>query len=467
MYFAGNKNSESSKRMSKVSRIAISKKISASKYARLEMISSRLGKIRAAVWQEFGSIKGVGVNHRTIRDRWLKEGKAFNVPARLWKATLSDVIGDIGAYHEAAKFHVRKAVVKRTTDDAERKRMFILLKRNKWMEDSFLRRKMRKHFKHGKSRVNNQIVLDTGSYSSFINDDQAWLSVQSLDRGQRINIPLGTNVPPENTIRLILLDGKVEVHYSIDEPNCDRPCGKQVIGIDKGYTDAFTDSDGDKHGLGFGKVLSKESDYLKVKYKKRNKIRAIAKKALESGDLEKHRRIVDNNLGRSKLNNRKKCHKKTVRTIVFESAHSIVDKASQIVVEDLTKPIKSKKKISRNQKRRLAGWVKGLLAESLESVVRRRSASISLVNAAYTSQIDSKSKLLEGNRDGKLFYHANGDVSDADENAARNILARLLDDEISLYTPYTEVKKILQARADRARLGLLNQDTSLGIVPTQ
>ena len=53
-------------------------------------------------------------------------------------------------------------------------------------------------------------------------------------------------------------------------------------------------------------------------------------------------------------------------------------------------------------------------------------------------------------------------VQDADTNAARNILARQGDKEISLYTPYKQVKAILLRRTAevKQRLGLLNQDTS-------
>ena len=55
-----------------------------------------------------------------------------------------------------------------------------------------------------------------------------------------------------------------------------------------------------------------------------------------------------------------------------------------------------------------------------------------LVNPAYTSQIDSRTGLLQGKRRWDRFYGLDGVVLDADTNAARNILARLYDDEITL-----------------------------------
>ena len=36
----------------------------------------------------------------------------------------------------------------------------------------------------------------------------------------------------------------------------------------------------------------------------------------------------------------------------------------------------------------------------------------------------------------------------ADTNAARNILARMYDDEITLYTPFPEVKRLLRDRSE-------------------
>ena len=69
------------------------------------------------------------------------------------------------------------------------------------------------------------------------------------------------------------------------------------------------------------------------------------------------------------------------------------------------------------------------------------------MNAAYTSQMDSNTHLLAGSRVGDKFYCANGDVLQADFNAALNLLHRYSDKEITLYTPYREVRRILLARS--------------------
>lgn len=202
---------------SKVTRIAYGKDLNATKLNRLVEIADRLGKLRTEIWRRFGSINGVGVSHRTIRDQWLVEQREFDVPARLWEETLRDTLADIKAYCESAKEKVRRAIRKRTKDDKERKWLYTLLKSDKWLSDPYLRRMMRKHFKHGKTKVRNQIVLDTDCYKTFERDGQAWIAVMGLERGKRIVIPLNTIVQPTGTLRLIIRDGRVEIHYSIDE----------------------------------------------------------------------------------------------------------------------------------------------------------------------------------------------------------------------------------------------------------
>jgi hypothetical protein len=445
--------------MSKVTRIAYSRHLNQGKSERLAEIARRLSKLRAEVWRRYGSVQGVELTDRTIRDQWLAEGREFGVPARLWKETLRDTFGDIVAYREAAKVEVRKAIWKRTRDDEdERKRLYTLLKKDEWLEDSYLRRMMRKHYKHGHTEVANQIVLDSGCYTTFERNGQAWIKVMSLEHSKRIAIPLNTSRLPSGTLRLILRGGRVEVHYAVEaEDVCSvKPAGEEMVGIDKGYTEVFTDSDGDVHGEALGNLLSSESDYLKTKYQRRNRLRAIA-------EAKPHKRdkILRNNLGRKKLDQRKRKHTARVRDKVFKATHSVVDKASRVACEDLTSPI-SGRMYGKDQTRRLSGWVKGIMAKALEAVSQRRGSTLEIVNAAYTSQADSRYGVLLGHRRGDAFYCYDGEVLDADANAARNVLSRLYDDEIRLYTPYADVKDILLERTERfkQRMGLLIQDSS-------
>ena len=192
------------------------------------------------------------------------------------------------------------------------------------------------------------------------------------------------------------------------------------------------------------------------KGKARNKLHQIAKKK-----PHKAAKIYKFNLGRRKLECTNATQKKLIRNISFQAAHAIVDKAKEVRAEDLTNPVTVSKRWKKYN-RLMSGWAKGSLAEALESVTKARGSCLRLVNCAYTSQMDSNTHRLEGRRVGDKFHHltsspwinpgalrrflVNGDVSQADTNAAGNIKHRGDDTEITLFTSYREVKKILLDR---------------------
>lgn len=99
------------------------------------------------------------------------------------------------------------------------------------------------------------------------------------------------------------------------------------------------------------------------------------------------------------------------------------------------------------------------------SICQRRGSTLVLVSCAYTSQMDSRNGLLLGKRSGDSFYCHDGEVLQADENAARNVKARLFDPGIDRWTPYKKVKSILLERTKGHRLGLLNLDSSCTGLP--
>ncbi len=439
-------------RQAKVTRILRSQGLNQAKYDRLARIAGLCGRVRSDAWQRCSGLSTVRQFHYDIRDAWMAEGYGWHgLPARIGKATLADALGDIRACREAAKVPVKKAIWHRTRGDgAERHRLYSLLKQNRWDEDPFLHRQMRKQWKGGQSRVTNQIVADADSYTAQVWHGRAWLYLQGLERGQRIAIPLRGTHLPTGTLRIILQDnGQVEVHYAVAEEDvCStRPCGETTVGVDKGYTEAYTDSDGQRHGAGLGDLLTAESDDRKVKGQRRNRMRDLEQKHRDAGNVQKADNIRRHNLGNKKWDRRQGQHNARVRDHLCQAAHSIVDRAGTIASEDLTAPMKSAKVMHRDTQRRLNGWVKGIMVDTLTSISRRRGSALVLVNPAYTSQIDSRTGLLQGKRCGDRFYGLDGVVLDADTNAARNILARMYDTEISLYTPFREVKRLLRDRS--------------------
>ncbi|WP_262701612.1 MULTISPECIES: hypothetical protein [Streptomyces] len=275
----------------KVTRIAYSRDLNQGKYAQLNEQAIRLGGVRSLVWRQYGSIAGTGVKDRTVRDQWMRDGTAggFGVLANAWKETVRDAFADITANREAAKVKVRRAVSKLKVTEAEKKRLFTLLKRDQWKQDPYLSRMMRKHWRRGRNKTINQIAVRSDQYRTFTlaEGGNIWIAVPGLERRQLVTIPLNTTAAPTGTLRLILRNGRVEVHYAIDAettPSSKRPCGSRKIGVDKGYTEVLTDSDGQHHGPGLGQLLSSESDHRKAKGQRRAKLRALAEKAERRGD---------------------------------------------------------------------------------------------------------------------------------------------------------------------------------------
>ena len=86
----------------KVTRIATSKNLNPGKYASLEEQARRLGTVRSEVWQRYGSVGGVNLLDRTIRDEWLAQDRTFPVSANL---TTARGYRNTGSYDYYRIFH--------------------------------------------------------------------------------------------------------------------------------------------------------------------------------------------------------------------------------------------------------------------------------------------------------------------------------------------------------------------------
>ncbi|MFI1733091.1 hypothetical protein ACH40E_28550 [Streptomyces acidicola] len=451
----------------KVTRIAYAKELNQGKCQALAEQAWRLGGVRTLVWDRFGSLAGVGLSDRVIRDAWMADGTAstFGVGANAWKETVRDAVADIRASREAAKVQVRRAVCKRISDKYERKRLFGLIKNDGWRDDSYLSRLMRRHWKRGGNHAANQIVVRADKYRTFVLSEggDVWLSIPGLPGAGQVRIPLNTSVAPTGTLRLILRGGRVEVHFQIDASvmrSSARPHGAAKIGVDKGYTEVLVDSEREHHGRGLGRLLAAESDHRKVKNQRRSKLRVVAERARDRGDHAKADRIWKHNLGTLKRERRTARFRERVRTLTYEAVHSVVDKAHTVVAEDLSRSFSGHTRRGREMNRRLAAWTRGLTAQALHDVSERRGSALVLVNAAYTSQVDPVTNAFAVRR-GDRLHCSGGVVWQVDEAAAVNILQRDGDPDITLFTPHQRVRQILQERIDRQRTRLPVQDSNV------
>ena len=434
-------------------RVYYSKKLDEQTYSELTLIAKRLGILRKIIWHQFSS-SPKKLNDRKIRDIWLKEkenGTNFypkiidRLPARLWKETLRDTIGNINASFEAGFTEIIKRLY-RKYDKVEAKKLAKILKTD-YKSNNELHRMVRTLIPKGYSKADNLICLDEDCYS-FADDKSKIVQVMGLTPMKRLSIPMTTKNKPKGNFKIILKDGRCEfrVNYKYQIETIEKPI--EAIGVDKGYTEIFTDNTGGRHGEGFGKLLTKKSDFLDEKYKNRNKLFAIMKKSREYGNFKKANNIKTNNLGNKKLDKQKATMKIELKEKIYSAAKMLARKASIIAIEDLTFKTKSKGKFKKVN-RRLSSWIKGVIDEAIIKYCFIYGTKLVHVNAAYTSQGDSRYDCaLMGTRNGDSFIGFDEVVLDADVNAAINILARLYDKEINLYTIAEKVKEILIHRAE-------------------
>jgi hypothetical protein len=88
----------------------------------------------------------------------------IGLPAKLWEWSVNDTMKAICAQQEAAKTYLIRAIYRKTSDQAERKRLTTILRTNP-TADNWLHRQFRKQYQRGHTYVRNQIVYQGAGYS--------------------------------------------------------------------------------------------------------------------------------------------------------------------------------------------------------------------------------------------------------------------------------------------------------------
>ena len=304
-----------------------SKSLDNKTYSELKLIAKKLGILRKIIWHQFSS-NPKKLNDREIRDQWINARNnqtnfypkiIDQLPARLWKETLRDTIGTINAYFEAG-FKEAIKILYRKHGKTKAKELIKILKTD-YKSNKELHRLIRKTIPKGYSKADNIICLDEGCYTF----EQDILLVTGLRKRKMLSILLTTKYRPKGNFKIILKeDNKCELRVNFkyqSKIQIEKPY--EAIGVDKGYTEVFTDSTGERHGNDFGKLLTKKSDFLKEKYKNRNKLYAIMKNAKESENFKKANNIKKNNLGNKKLNKQKEKTNIELKEIIYKAAKNI------------------------------------------------------------------------------------------------------------------------------------------------
>jgi IS605 OrfB family transposase len=369
----------------------------------------------------------------------------IGLPSKLWEWSVNDTIKAILAQQEAAKTFIIRAIYRRAKDDDERTRLLGLM-HNDPTSDPWLHRVFRKLFQRGHTLSRNQIVYQRSGYTcKRLTRNTVKLEVQGLEKGKRIALTLKCRHIVSGQIRLIRNeDGRDMVH-------CTRkrllilPPGKAVqsIGIDKGYTEAFYTSNGDSVAPGLGALMSQKTKRITRTNRNRYRLGSHA-----ANNPHKAATILKHNLGYKVKSRKLKREKAALQNFIRRDLRRVITAPTRIFAEDLTAPIKGKQQ-AKQSNRLLNQWMKGELQASIDKIALETGSTVSVVNPAYTSQMCSRTGTLLGHRDGDRFTCYTGDVIQADENAALNILHRGYSCEITRWMKHAEVRTILLMRTIR------------------
>lgn len=452
----------------------------------IDQIMRLAGTVKAQTYNKFGSVSGWGVTPMSSPDKIIRKLHGltgFDDAKKLHEWQCLDTIKAIGAQQDAAKSTIirsiwrkfpisqvereRKSHLKsvevngkntntqkadalalfpKSESELQRDHLFDLLHNNP-TGNPWLHRVFRKEYQRGHTFQRNQIVYQNAGYKAKrLTRNTIAIVLNGLDRKSKITIKLKCRHVVSGQIRVIRNEqGNLEVHCTRSRTIakvCVTPL--KAIGVDKGYTEAFFTSDGDEIGKGLGKLMTQKTNRITKTNRNRYRIRAH----VATVSPEKQAKILANNLGYKTKSRRLQREKATIKSFIRSDLRRMVTESTVIYAEDLTQPIRGKHQ-SKAINRKLNQWMKGELQDSLEVIAKETGSIVKTVNPAYTSQLDSKTKTLLGQRSGDRFISITGDVYQSDKNAATNILDRGSDNEITRYQRSEEVRTILLIRTVR------------------
>ena len=451
------------------------------KYAALEAIASSYAAEKRywlGYFQQAGHVHAIS-RPRIARDEHIQKGyrSPFGLQARMWKLALTDAAGTMDKYWQAVFVKVRKLVFRHDRLSRDQKHYcFRILKDYRWLELLFLYRypEFRDLTRDERKKAGNYLnriirrergayprvgpprgfVLDANCYNIFTVNNNQYIKIMTLEKGRRVAIPLTGSTPVRGNIRVVLNgQNHAAIHYT-SGLKVPRPVFGAVEAVDFGYTEVATDASGTQYGENLGTLITEASDRLRTKMQRRHKLHALEKRLDGSGDpagSRKAAKIRRFNLGTVKLDRASERARATVEREINTALNEFfrTKRPEVIVTEDLSHVFSFTR--GRNWNRKLSAWVKGTLQDRTRFKALAGGSRHEQVNAAYTSQACPACGFVEAkNRRGDRFQCLNcGHGEHADRVAAMNLLARFDDPEVMRYTPYREVRHILQERFHR------------------
>lgn len=293
-------------------------------------------------------------------------------------------------------------------------------------------------YPHKVSKHNKSMTYDENMYR-FPNSNHMRLATAKAKKVIQIELTSNWHYSQKGDVQVILNCDKkcIEIHKLIESHKT--PIKQEnIIGIDKGLYTLISCSSGHEYGIGYSKYSNANAEWMSNK------------------NGNRHKNYIDNKMPTAKHYRRqrdgKRAHLKSlidhaVRQMFFKEHPSLIVKEDLSFTKD--KLPKAKNKWVAKQRRNLATWAKGMLNERIEYYCDKFNVPFVDINPAYTSQYCPICGIKFLRREGKHHEIAvcpNCGKMNANIAAAKNVKKRKDDSEINLYTPYKEVKKILDSR---------------------
>ena len=435
-------------------------------------IGSKYKRVKNYIYSRYSGINSITLlgKDRKIRDKYVKSKfyEQWKLPARYWKLALSEAMANIKSSWSNIKLRI-KGQVKENDNlrDCDKHYINYILKSNelyhyilirkeieipkvfkdKDLNYKYLNNLIRRYTRKYKCKIpycnkNTTFSIDTGLYSY----KDGCINITCAKKGKRVPIKLTDNNKRNNTLKVKIVGNKLEVHCPLKIKTKKHKDYINTIGIDKGYKYLFAVSSGKIYGENLNTYLSKETERLNKVNSTRNRFFALYNKYLDSGNINKANKILENNLGKIKYIKNKLKYDETVKSYINYSLNELIktEKPKEIVMENLDF-VNWNKTYPKNVKCKLSRWIKGYIRERIEYKCDYNNIIYTYVNPAYTSKICNICGNL-GDRKEDIFKCRNCGNLHSDINASKNILNRKYDKEISLYTKFTKVKSILENR---------------------
>ncbi|MGK7893600.1 MAG: transposase, partial [Xenococcus sp. (in: cyanobacteria)] len=294
-------------------------------------MARRAGRLRSDIWNKYGSLKCWGISHQKLYKEFQKTNPPvmYKLDQKQWQKTFERVINEIQAAQEAAKTAVSKKIYrtfkpeknprgKIIENSSFRKELCQSLNSLQWIEYPLLHRWMRSAYHRGHSWVNNQICvgISNGAVVKRVSRNVVSITISgdclgsrshgegTLSEGVSFRAPgsfishslrhrriskrkyekltllfkVGRTTPT-GLFQIIFddLTGEVRLHFpKIVQRK--KATGQSKSGLDKGFTEAFTDSKGVVYGDKIGQVMTDSVAKRHSRGRGRNQLYQIALK---------------------------------------------------------------------------------------------------------------------------------------------------------------------------------------------